>query len=330
MGLDIRSKMRQRKLKSSRIQRTSVARALLMLSPKRKRKPSPRSRAVLVRSLPTPTPKRTRKPTPKPLVKSVTKRKRSPRPILRAFAPGDVTHILLTRYNLGIYDGGMTVTQRNYDPAAWMQTRRELFRTYCAPSVMGQVCDDFKWLVFFDSETPVAEITAVVEGLDCVVLRSKKRELKNTTRAWVRRNVKTSWVVTTRLDSDDAIHLFYMRDLSRMAQPKTEVMCFSLGWNLIVRGRRRATTTLPWHGSGFMSLTEPTETAVTAFSQGHCGLYKDYPYRALQGRRWLRVLHWMNNSNLNAGVRCRQDYRIAKHISLAQLHGGFPFLAKDK
>ena len=35
-----------------------------------------------------------------------------------------------------------------------LEGRLKLFNSYCLPSVVGQSCQDFKWLIYFDALAP--------------------------------------------------------------------------------------------------------------------------------------------------------------------------------
>lgn len=59
-------------------------------------------------------------------------------------------HYILTRFNLSFFEG---VDQASCSHE-YLQYRFELFEKYCMPSMMGQTCQNFKWLVLFDINTP--------------------------------------------------------------------------------------------------------------------------------------------------------------------------------
>lgn len=65
-----------------------------------------------------------------------------------------IHHYLLTRFNLALWqeDKNGKVIERE----EWLERRMGLFETYCLPSVMGQICRDFIWILLVDEETPTA------------------------------------------------------------------------------------------------------------------------------------------------------------------------------
>lgn len=53
-------------------------------------------------------------------------------------------HYLLTRFNLSLWQedkNGLTI-----DREEWIRKRLKLFETYCLPSVVGQTCQEFRWI----------------------------------------------------------------------------------------------------------------------------------------------------------------------------------------
>lgn len=62
-------------------------------------------------------------------------------------------HYLLTRFNLALWQedkNGQTI-----DRGEWIRKRLKLFETYCLPSVAGQTCQEFRWILLVDADTPV-------------------------------------------------------------------------------------------------------------------------------------------------------------------------------
>lgn len=63
-----------------------------------------------------------------------------------------IQHFVLTRFNLRLWHrdkSGSSVRTR-----VWLDHRFSIFERYCLPSISGQTCKDFTWIVLFDSKTP--------------------------------------------------------------------------------------------------------------------------------------------------------------------------------
>lgn len=60
-------------------------------------------------------------------------------------------HFFLTRFNILLWredkEGNKVRTSK------WLEHRFQLFEKYCLPSIIGQTCQDFEWIVLFDSTT---------------------------------------------------------------------------------------------------------------------------------------------------------------------------------
>jgi hypothetical protein len=59
-------------------------------------------------------------------------------------------HCIITRFNVPINSTPYALRLSE----AWLADRFDLFSTFCLPSVMGQDCQNFTWLVLFDEQTP--------------------------------------------------------------------------------------------------------------------------------------------------------------------------------
>ncbi len=155
-------------------------------------------------------------------------------------------HFLMTRFNLGLYPADMNQAYRDKsgqapatDPDKWMQDRLELFDKYCVPSVMSQSNKNFTWLVVFDPKTPSKFRERIERYRDDGVLvplyaKSRCRDEARVVASvfsgkllrflhfeaalpaaqdYVTRRLDkwTEYIITTRLDNDDAIHSDFVR-----------------------------------------------------------------------------------------------------------------------
>ena len=132
-----------------------------------------------------------------------------------------IKHFILTRFNLLLWnrdkEGKKVRTKK------WLEHRFLLFERYCLPSVKGQTCKDFEWIVLFDSTTPepfrqkikdyqkecpqlVPVFVAPEEG------RFFARIFRDET---IKRINKGTRVLTTYLDNDDALNKRFVEDLQQ-------------------------------------------------------------------------------------------------------------------
>lgn len=117
-------------------------------------------------------------------------------------------HFLLTQFNLRNFP--KSSNSANDQWLNWTRERIILFKTYCLPSILNQVNKNFRWLIYFDKNTP-PEFLPFIEDL-------KKHEVIEVCYSdgsddffqnylhEVSSRTKRDWIITTRLDNDDALH----------------------------------------------------------------------------------------------------------------------------
>jgi len=118
-------------------------------------------------------------------------------------------HFILTPFNL---DSPKWKSQVYLDDI-WMQTRLDIFKNVTVPSVLSQTNTNFKWLVAFDAKTPQKWRSEIMK-MDTFYIIFTRRGPKT----WVDM-IKTfkehDAIITTRLDSDDAIHEDFIETVQR-------------------------------------------------------------------------------------------------------------------
>lgn len=61
-------------------------------------------------------------------------------------------HFILTRFNIRLWN--QDKFRQPVLSLEWLEQRFDVFERFCLPSVSGQVCKDFVWVVLVDSMTP--------------------------------------------------------------------------------------------------------------------------------------------------------------------------------
>ena len=142
-------------------------------------------------------------------------------------------HFVLTNFNVHI--PGVT-SDRSGGPVRtreWLDGRVVLFETFCLPSMAGQTCQAFEWLICVDEETP-ADIRERI---------GRWRKSVNLTPVWHESHIHTliaervgcgpSVVLTTRLDSDDALQKQFVAVMQGEARATcAEILCPTYGYSL--------------------------------------------------------------------------------------------------
>lgn len=206
-------------------------------------------------------------------------------------------HVLLTRF-------GVRLSHSTEPDAQWIEERTKLFVRYTIPSVNAQACRRFEWLIFCDvaymdrirraigDAIHVAHTLVPVSGVfDGAVARASTAQLSSSDLP----------LVTTRLDSDDAIGERFIQHIHESLNPAVrEVLNLTHGIQLSgVRVNRRSDPS-----NAFVTLVEPRGASFgTVFDSRH----DEWPKRAdvrqvVTAPAWLQVIHDNNLANTAHGI----------------------------
>lgn len=220
-------------------------------------------------------------------------------------------HFLLTRFNLKKSDWKKDKNSQEVLDEKWLKNRIELFTKYCLPSVLGQTLRDFKWLIFFQ-EDPEPEIRKLVKKLQVhdfiePVFVNGFEEFQANLPFYIaeRRAADLEWLLTTRLDNDDALHEDFMKWVQEAVTPtdRDTVMHFPKGLFLELGDQKRlGAANYPLNQ--FISLREKiTDKPITALGKAHDQWDKTYRIQALPNKdAWLQICHSQNMINSFRGV----------------------------
>jgi hypothetical protein len=192
-------------------------------------------------------------------------------------------------------------------PLPWLEERLDLFDTYCLPSVGGQTCGDFIWQVYCDADTDT-DILAELEkrALDVPQLRimltgsghePPAAQVLNTA------GVGDHVILTTRLDSDDAISMRYIEAIQAHAESfigsekETWLLNFPRGYQLDRSSGRVFFDWMP--RSSFHTLFERVGPELkTVISGNHSTFHEVHPTDQDDSiPAWLMVIHEGNVIN---------------------------------
>jgi glycosyltransferase involved in cell wall biosynthesis len=235
---------------------------------------------------------------------------------------GKFRHFILTRFNIGIYNSdlidrsGRSVRE---SAAEWMEHRLKIFDSVCFPSIRAQTSQDFKWLVAFDEATPknfVERIKAYQLNYPNFVpvfgtWEGKKDALWGTFfNPFIAPLLgdDTDYLITTRIDNDDAINIKYIETIQEMfCGQKFSIInfpngyCYHFGTVYSYKHYRSPFLTLiekidrSGDGPAFHSVMSKMHTDFDDYSHG--GKYFDFE------PMWLQYIHARNISNMVFGVK---------------------------
>jgi hypothetical protein len=216
--------------------------------------------------------------------------------------PKPFTHLLLTRFNTAVQFAPTSSKRLNPN---WLTARLALFEQYCLPSVAGQRGAEFRWLVFFDAGSPdwfkekIAAYAPLVvpiyiDGLatDAVIAR-RVRETGF---------VSSPYLITTRLDNDDAISSDHLASVqAAFRHQEREFVTFPFG----IQSFRGHLYSVYWVSNPFLSLIEKVGDGgqvTTVFCIYHDRVGSTRQLRKVaRSSQWLQVLHETNFSNALRG-----------------------------
>ena len=135
----------------------------------------------------------------------------------------ELQHFILTRFNLLLWnkdkEGNKVRTK------GWLEHRFALFEQFCLPSIKNQTCQNFEWIVLFDSITPEPFKKKIEEyKKECPLLIPVfvKPEggpyFAQIFRDEVTKRLEGNLVLTTYLDNDDALSIHFVEDLQKRAE----------------------------------------------------------------------------------------------------------------
>ncbi|MBW4469135.1 MAG: putative rhamnosyl transferase [Stenomitos rutilans HA7619-LM2] len=224
---------------------------------------------------------------------------------------GQFNHFFLTKFNVRSFPE----LRPGCDPA-WLENRFRLFDQFCYPSVYNQTNQDFKWLVFFDADTPEAfkqKISDYAEKWQNFVplyldfplpygqFPDRARDI---VRAVVTDDCK--YLITTWLDNDDAIAKDYVQMIQEnFNQQECETVNFMFGYQLC-NGKAYFDFEVASH---FISLIERynPDSFNTCLCRPHKELYEvcQSAKKILCKPAWVEVVHDSNYMNVH-----RRGFRV--------------------
>jgi len=190
-------------------------------------------------------------------------------------------HYIVTPFNYGLY-------KRSWDTEAWMEKRLRLFRKYTLPAMKAQTCQNFKWLIRFDPDTPEIPQFDYENIITSFEVGAGK---------YLNKHVKTPWLITSRIDNDDYYEPTFVEEIQR---------CFEEREILIdVKGRQLDDKTGLFYSfpkydrnSPFITLIERKKYKYyTVKRYNHGDMKNHYRSRVIHKKLAVQVIHDTNQMN---------------------------------
>lgn len=207
----------------------------------------------------------------------------------------DIDHVLLTRFNLPSTGAESFVRAKE----GWLRHRVTLFERFCLPSVRAQTKEGFRWIIYFDPESPEwlkLRIQSHIE--DGIYTPIYRRAVDNAdliadiSRVTGR---KGKCLMTSNLDNDDGLAINFVERLQAV-EPCVDRKAVYLVQGLIKCGPRLYLR-LDRHNA-FCSVIENWTSPSTCWSDWHTLLGESMQVLELSDEPgWLQVVHGANVSN---------------------------------
>lgn len=130
----------------------------------------------------------------------------------------EVQHFLLTRFNILLWR--QDKEGKKVRTIKWLEHRFSLFEKYCLPSIKNQTCQNFEWIVLFDSMTPekfkarIEDYQKVCPQLTPVFVEPENgKRFAEIFRREIVKRIRAKRVLSTYLDNDDALNIGFIEDL---------------------------------------------------------------------------------------------------------------------
>lgn len=207
-------------------------------------------------------------------------------------------HYLITRFNYGWLENAATSRSGTaVNTNQWLDERVQLFETYCLPSVQSQTCSRFKWIIQFDPQTPASILDRCGNGSNIHIIQEPISDY------FQQLTIDTPYLITSRLDNDDALHKDYIHSVQARFDNRTQLIDtrgiqFDRQRNRVhTDGRRKP-------NSPFLTLIEKLNgSPKTVHYADHAKMRRHFPAIRLRQRLWCQVVHETNLMNRIRGRR---------------------------
>jgi hypothetical protein len=217
-------------------------------------------------------------------------------------------HYIITRFNLRKDDWTVTKNNEKVLSEAWLEERFELFENFCLSSVRNQTNQNFKWLVYFDINTPDNYKKKIVEIQENYVnFIPFYIDGMNNFLPEIKKNIKLldqkEYIITSRLDNDDSLHKDYINVIQSYFDNQDHFAIDLVDGYTLQTGEKIRFGLKKQLYNPFISLIEKKENFKSVWFRNRHGAwkYEKNILRVSNKRLWLCVVHNSNKVNLFTG-----------------------------
>ena len=216
------------------------------------------------------------------------------------------THLLLTRFNVRESEEDRLALNEE-----WLEQRIRLFEMYCLPSIKGQTDKNFKWVLLLDGGTPErfkALESRYAQEVGCELhfeyLASWYDCINHAPVLSKYIDAGSDFLVTSRIDSDDALACNYISDVKKQLKPVEKPEFFSFTNGAQHFEQEGVTYSVRHKLNHFVTLIEPlggsgSEEFYSVLRYNHTELSKHHRVNYIKTTEpmWLEVVHGNNLIN---------------------------------
>jgi hypothetical protein len=229
----------------------------------------------------------------------------------------------------------------------WMDKRINLFKSYCFPSIVNQTNQQFKWLIYIDNQTErkyveiLENFSIHLPNILSIIPANSWEELmeKNIINSDIAKLIDddSDFLVTTRLDNDDAIHKYFIQTIQQEVLKFLEsnnckdnnkvAINLSKGYCLRVEPNYEFTSRMHF-SNPFISLVEPLAKREQGFLtvlhlwHDHYVTQTDFPVIQINTiPYWIQVIHSTNVANELVGYPILDKTKLSDFgIDISKIH----------
>tara|TARA_B110001450_G_C17639850_1_gene488887 strand:- start:416 stop:1258 length:843 start_codon:yes stop_codon:yes gene_type:complete len=232
-------------------------------------------------------------------------------------------HFIITRFNLKNKDWTLDKNANNICDEEWLKFRYEVFTKTCYNSIKNQDVKNFKWLVYFDTNTPelYKDINKKLHTdfpLFTPLYRDSNQQFLDNLADDIKSLTTKDYIITTRIDNDDAFHYKAIETIQKEFDFQEEVI-INLPWIICFDMLKKRMSKHYFVSNPFISLIEKKtiETFKTVFSKQHNEWRKSNEIININDKKpyCFQLIHERNICNNMQGQYINDNF-IAKHFNL--------------
>ncbi len=231
-----------------------------------------------------------------------------------------MNHFLLTRFNLKVASWNKTRSGHKVLTEEWLEHRFYLFETFTLSSILNQTSKNFKWLIFFDINTPEKYRTRAkinfekYDFIEIFYIDGIESLMPTLKIFFDQESYHNRKLITTRLDNDDALHKNFTATVQKHFKDNTGVLDFENGYQGVLYSGNTLDVRKYHHKfNQFISFAEISEKPITVLGKMHTDFKTFSPQKIdRKNRYWLEIIHDMNKIN-NSKSNLYSDLKIDVH-----------------